>query len=225
MNMRKPKVSKNIIVFLWLGMIPLDSFSAFGVGARSAFGDNARLAFAVDARQQADASRKKDAELLARAIDYFTSQKYHECLVILQPLSQRYKLNPRYKAYLGVCHYYEWEYEEAIRCLDEAIPRLEGFSPSERSLYYWMDAESHFSLQRYREAMPLYVQMLQLCHDAEKPDAYYRLGFCHLFLAEKDKARECFEQALLGYQTYRNRPDDKARMAQIKHMIQGLKEK
>lgn len=204
MSMRLLKKSKITTIFLLLGMIPQESFSAFGVNAL---------------QQQPDTSRKADAELLARALDYFTSQKYHECLVILQPLSQRYKLNPRYLAYLGVCHYYEWEYEDAIRCLDEAIPLLEVFSPTERSLYYWMDAESHFSLQRYREAMPLYEQMLQLCHEDEKPDAHYRLGFCHLFLSEDEKARECFEQALLGYQKYRNLPNAKARIAQVRHML------
>lgn len=179
----------------------------------------------ADAKQkQADAKQKQtDAELLAKALDYFTSQKYHECLLILQPLNKRYKLNPRYKAYLGVCYYYEWDYEQAIRLLDEAIPQLEGFAPQERSLYYWMDAESRFNLQRYAEAQPLYEQMLLLCHDNERPDAYYRLGFCHLFLEEKSQARECFEQALQGYLQYRNTPEEKARIAQIKNMINGLK--
>jgi len=194
-------------------------------------------------------SRKVAAEQLAKALDYFTSQKYHECLIILQPLDRQYRLNPRYRAYLGVCLYYEWEYAEAIKVFDVVLPLLKGLAPQELSLYYWMDAESHFMLQRYREAMPLYEQMLPLCHDNERPDAYYRLGFCHLFMAEysaeasvgqngasagasagqndgsseKQKAKECFEQSLLGYLKYRNTPDEKARIAQIKHMIQGLK--
>lgn len=180
--------------------------------------------------------RKSDAEQLAKALDYFTSRKYHECLLILQPLNERYKLNPRYKAYLGVCYYYEWEYEQAINVLDEAIPQLQGFAPQERSLYYWMDAESHFYLQRYQEAMPLYEEMLKLCHENERPDAYYRLGFCHLYqaknleegkkeemLEEMKLARECFEQALAGYLKYRNTPEEKARIAQIQHMMNGLK--
>lgn len=175
-------------------------------------------------RKKADGKRKKaDAELLARALDYFNSQKYHECLLVLQPLDKRYKLNPRYRAYLGICLYQEWDYEAAVKCLDDAIPQLEGFAPQERSIYYWTDAESYFNLQRYQEAMPLYEKMLGLCHDNEKPDAFYRLGFCHLFLSEKGKAKECFEQALLGYLKYRNNPSEKARIAQIKHMIQGLK--
>lgn len=203
--------------------------------------------------------RKADAEQLARALDYFASEKFHECLVLLQPLNRRYKLNPRYRAYLAVCLYYEWEYAEAIRLFDEVLPQLQGLAPHELSLYYWMDAESYFALQQYDRALPLYEKMLPLCRDNEKPDAYYRLGFCHLFAAEsseasssekasgssesseasekasgssessgssaeeRKKAKECFELSLEGYLKYRNTPNEKARIAQIRHMIGGLK--
>ena len=203
----------------------------------------------------------KQAEQLARALDYFSSEKFHECLVLLQPLNRRYKLNPRYRAYLAVCLYYEWEYAEAIRLFDEVIPLLQGVAPHELSLYYWMDAESYFALQQYARALPLYEKMLPLCRDNEKPDAYYRLGFCHLFAAEsseasssekasgssesseasssekvsgsseslgastaeRKKAKECFELSLEGYLKYRNTPKEKARIAQIRHMLGGLK--
>ena len=181
--------------------------------------------------QEKKGDRKADAELLARALDYFASEKFHECLVLLQPLNRRYKLNPRYRAYLAVCLYYEWEYAEAIRLFDEVIPQLQGLAPHELSLYYWMDAESYFALQQYDRALPLYEKMLPLCRDNEKPDAYYRMGFCHLFAAEssgasnveRKKAKECFEFSLEGYLKYRNTPNEKARIAQIRHMIGGLK--
>lgn len=190
--------------------------------------------------------RKADAEQLARALDYFASEKFHECLVLLQPLDGRYKLNPRYRAYLAVCLYYEWEYAEAIRLFDEVLPQLQGLAPHELSLYYWMDAESNFALQQYARALPLYEKMLPICWENEKPDAYYRMGFCHLFAAEssgasssekvsgssessgssaeeRKKAKECFELSLAGYLKYRNTPNEKARIAQIRHMIGGLK--
>ena len=209
--------------------------------------------------QEKKGDRKADAELLARALDYFASEKFHECLVLLQPLNRRYKLNPRYRAYLAVCLYYEWEYAEAIRLFDEVIPQLQGLAPHELSLYYWMDAESYFALQQYDRALPLYEKMLPVCWENEKPDAYYRLGFCHLFAAEasgasssekvsgsseslgasekasgssessgssaeeRKKAKECFELSLEGYLKYRNTPNEKARIAQIRHMIGGLK--
>ena len=211
--------------------------------------------------QEKKGDRKADAEQLARALDYFSSEKFHECLVLLQPLNRRYKLNPRYRAYLAVCLYYEWEYDEAVKLFDEVIPLLQGVAPHELSLYYWMDAESYFALQQYDRALPLYEKMLPLCRDNEKPDAYYRLGFCHLFAAEssgasssekasgssesseasssekvsgssessgssaaeRKKAKECFELSLEGYLKYRNTPNEQARIAQIRHMIGGLK--
>ena len=209
--------------------------------------------------QEKKGDRKADAEQLARALDYFSSEKFHECLVLLQPLNRRYKLNPRYRAYLAVCLYYEWEYAEAIRLFDEVIPQLQGLAPHELSLYYWMDAESNFALQQYDRALPLYEKMLPVCWENEKPDAYYRLGFCHLFAAEssgasssekvsgssessgasekasgssesseasnveRKKAKECFELSLEGYLKYRNTPNEKARIAQIRHMLGGLK--
>lgn len=173
--------------------------------------------------QERKSDKKADAEQLARALDYFASKKFHECLVLLQPLNRRYKLNPRYRAYLAVCLYYEWEYAEAIRLFDEVIPLLQGLAPHELSLYYWMDAESYFALQQYDRALPLYGKMLPLCRDNEKPDAYYRMGFCHLFAEERKKAKECFELSLEGYLKYRNTPKEKARIAQIRHMIGGLK--
>ena len=211
--------------------------------------------------QEKKGDRKADAEQLARALDYFSSEKFHECLMLLQPLNRRYKLNPRYRAYLAVCLYYEWEYAEAIRLFDEVIPQLQGLAPHELSLYYWMDAESYFALQQYDRALPLYEKMLPLCRDNEKPDAYYRMGFCHLFAAEssgasssekasgssesseasssekvsgssessgssaaeRKKAKECFELSLEGYLKYRNTPNEQARIAQIRHMIGGLK--
>lgn len=209
--------------------------------------------------QEKKGDRKADAEQLARALDYFASEKFHECLVLLQPLNRRYKLNPRYRAYLAVCLYYEWEYAEAIRLFDEVIPLLQGLAPHELSLYYWMEAESYFALQQYDRALPLYEKMLPICWDNEKPDAYYRMGFCHLFAAEasgasssekvsgssessgasekasgssesseasnveRKKAKECFELSLEGYLKYRNTPNEQARIAQIRHMIGGLK--
>ena len=211
--------------------------------------------------QEKKGDRKADAEQLARALDYFASEKFHECLVLLQPLNRRYKLNPRYRAYLAVCLYYEWEYDEAVKLFDEVLPLLQGVAPHELSLYYWMDAESYFALQQYDRALPLYEKMLPLCRDNEKPDAYYRLGFCHLFAAEssgasssekasgssesseasssekvsgssessgssaaeRKKAKECFELSLEGYLKYRNTPNEQARIAQIRHMIGGLK--
>lgn len=165
------------------------------------------------------------AEQLSKALDYFTSQKYHECLMIMQELDKQYRLNPRYKAYLGVCYYYEWDYKQAAKYLSEAIPQLGSFSPHERSFYYWANAESLFNLQKYAEAIPLYQAMLPLCYANEKPDVYYRLGFCYLFAEKWNEAWNELLQAQEGYMKLRNTPDMQARITQVSHMLDGLKPK
>lgn len=169
--------------------------------------------------------KKQDVEQLGRALEYFTSQKYHECLMLMQDLDKHYRLNPRYKAYLGVCYYYEWDYDNACKYLDEALPQLQNFSPHERSFYYWADAESYFQRQKYAEAIPLYEAHLNLCYENEKPDAYYRLGFCCLFREDWVGAWNHLQKAQEGYLSKRNTPEMQARIAQINHMLEGLKPK
>ena len=50
-----------------------------------------------------------DPVLLDKAVAYFNSEKYHEALLIFQQLDKRYKLNDRFRAYIGLCYYNEWE--------------------------------------------------------------------------------------------------------------------
>lgn len=166
----------------------------------------------------------KDALLLSNALDYFMSEKYHESLLILQQLDKKYRLNPRYLAYLGVCYYYEWDYKHAIKYLNEAIPQLENFDPHERSLYFYDDAESYFYLSEYEKAIPLYQEMLTLCYKNEKADALYRIGFCYMFTKDWMNARDYFAMALLEYKKYRNTSDMKARIIQITNMIIGCQQ-
>lgn len=183
------------------------------------------LALCLSTSSVCMAQKKEAAEQLGKALDYFTSQKYHECLMIMQELDRHYRLNPRYKAYLGVCYYYEWDYKHAIECLSEAIPQLGNFSPHERSFYYWADAESHFNLQQYSEAIPLYQAMLSLCYENEKPDVHYRLGFCYLFSEQWSEAWNELLKAQDGYLKHRNTSDVQSRLVQITHMLDGLKPK
>ncbi len=164
-----------------------------------------------------------DKERLAIAIDYFQGGKYHEAKLLLQPLDKQYRLNPRFRAYLAVCHYYDWEYAEAAEILDSVIPRLSAFAPQERSIYYFYAAESHFNLTQYEAALPLYEQMVTLCKDAEKPDAYYKMGFIRVYGEQWIAALDALQTALVYYQKLR--PDEVARIAQIKNMIRGCCEK
>ena len=171
----------------------------------------------------ARAQQGDDQEQLGMAIEYFTSGKYHEALLIFQRLDKQYKLNDRFRAYIGLCHYYEWEYKEAAKYLDEVLPRLEALAPKERSVYYYTDAESHFLLEQYDEAIPLYEHVLLLGYDRDKGDVFYRLGFCYMFKEKWQEAADNFTAARDYYLKFRNTDDLSARMAQIERMIQGCK--
>lgn len=165
------------------------------------------------------AAQATDRERLGMGLEYFRSGKYHEALLILQKLDRQYRLNPRIRAYIGVCFYYEWDYKMATTYLDSAIPKLTAFSPQERSFYFYANAESHFNLKQYEKALSMYQQMLEVCHDDEKADAFYRIGFIHVYNQDWLDALDNLQSALVYYRQYQ--PKEKTRVAQIRNMING----
>ena len=163
-----------------------------------------------------------DRDRLGMALEYFQTGKYHEALLLFENLERRYTLNPRYHAYMGMCLYHVWDYEKAAKKLSECLPKLESLSPRERSVYCFTCAESYFFLHRYKDAVPYYEQMLLLCHDNERADALFRLGFCYMQLGEAENALEYLEAACAHYERFPNK-DKEARLIQIGNMIKGLK--
>lgn len=166
----------------------------------------------------ASAQKSKDAEELGKALEYFTSAKYHEALLIFQRLDKEYKLNERFKAYIGLCYYHDWDYETAAKYLEDAMPKLEVFAPHERSVYYYTTAESKFNLKRYKEAIPYYEKTLTVCYEREKADVYYRLGLCNMFLQAWKPAYDQYMNAEKIYCQYKKDEDVQGRLAQIKRM-------
>ena len=158
---------------------------------------------------------------LERAIEYFNSGKYHEAVLLFQQLDSRYELNHRYLAYMGLCYYYEWQYAEAVNYFEKALPKLDVLAPQELSMYYYALAESYFNLSNYDKAIPCYERHLLLCHDNEKGDTFYRLGFIYMFREDWSNARDFFLSALLYYERYRRTPDLNARTTQLRTMIIG----
>lgn len=167
--------------------------------------------------------KEADTEALGRALEYFQSQKYHEALLIFQRLDQTYKLNARYKAYIGLCYYYDWDYKKATEYFDTFLPKLSMLAPEERALYYYADGESHFQLGHYDQAIVLFQSALTLCHDRDKGDSWFRIGFCYYFLQQPALAQGCFLVAEYYYATFRNSPDLQARRQQMAHMMRGLR--
>lgn len=166
-------------------------------------------------------AQDNDMENLGKAIDYFQGGKYHESLLIFQRLDRQYNLNPRYKAYIGLCYYKEFDYEHARVYLDSVLTKVNIFSPEEQSTYYFADAESHFNLEEYALAINAYEKMLAVCHDNEKADALYRLGLCYMEKPDWAIAAEYLESAEAYYKRYGTTEDKKPRIKQIKNMISG----
>ena len=164
-----------------------------------------------------------DTQKLGMAIDYFIGGKYHEALMMFTKLDKSYKLNPRFKAYIGICYYNEWEYELACSYFDEAIPHLDAYAPAERSTYYGMAAESHFNLKEYDEAIPLYERQLLVCQIEERGDALYKLGFCYMFKKRWAEAVNYFQSASAYYKAHPT-PGSTVRLEQISNMIIGCEE-
>ena len=182
-------------------------------------------------------AQKHDAtEQLGRALEYFSSGKYHEALLLFQQLDKSYKLNARFRAYIGLCYYYDWDYKNATKYLDEMIPLLGSLSPHELSVYYYANAESHFTLQEYEAAIPFFEGVLVNGFERDKGDAFYRLGFCYYLLGEqaeeksdtsavinyRSNALDYFTSAIRYYRQYRNTADLEARLTQTQKMCDGL---
>lgn len=184
---------------------------------------SAQMKAAPIAAQKNVASTQKDNQALSMAIDYFQGGKYHEALVILSRLDSLHSLNPRIRAYTALCYYYENDFHHASRIFDEALPKLKAFSPQERSIYYKANAESHFALQQYAEADAAYDSLLAICKDRDKAEAYYRKGFTAIYNNEWLQALDNLQSSLYYYQHHL--PDNKARIAQIRNMIEGCCEK
>lgn len=168
-------------------------------------------------------NRQADSEELGKALDYFQGGKFHEALVILARLDSTYRLNPRFRAYTGLCFYYEDDFKNTTRLLDAVLPSLKAFAPQERAVYYRADAESHFELKEMEQAAAAYDSLLANCRENEKAEAYMRLGFIHTMRHDWLSALGNMQSALVYFRRYE--PQKKARIAQLRNMIAGCCEK
>ena len=171
---------------------------------------------------QSKRQQNNDKELLAKAIDYYQGSKYHEALLFFEQLNSRYVLNPRFKAYMAVCYYHDNDFKKTSETLDTLLHSLTVFAPREQAVYYFINAESHFQEQNYKQALTNFEQGLPLSDNKEKGYIYYRIGFCHLFNEEWQLALNAFEQSLKSYND-NNLPN--IHEQQTLNMILGCQEK
>lgn len=167
------------------------------------------------------AQQSEGSERLGMALEYFQTGKYHEALIIFQKLDKQYKLNPRFRAYIGLCYYYEWDYKTAVKYFEKVLPLLGGLAPHELSVYYYAAGESYFQMQQYAKALPYYEKDLTVCYNQEKGDVCYRIGLCHMFAGEWQKAYDSYSAAETYYTEYRDTKPLEARLAQIENMKNG----
>ena len=167
-------------------------------------------------------AQQADKEQLGRAIEYFQTAKYHECMLILARLDSVYTINPRFRAFLGVCYYYEGQYTKAADYLEATIPQLRAFSPQELGLYNWLCGECLFKQEQWQRAIAYYEATTLMRHGNEKADALYRLGFCYINLHDMRVAKDYLESALAYYERAGS-PDYKARVAQLRNMTAALR--
>lgn len=167
------------------------------------------------------AQQSEGSERLGMALEYFQTGKYHEALIIFQKLDKQYKLNPRFRAYIGLCYYYEWDYKAAVKYFEKVLPLLGGLAPHELSVYYYAAGESYFQMQQYAKALPYYEKDLTVCYNQEKGDVCYRIGLCHMFAGEWQKAYDSYSAAETYYTEYRDTKPLEARLAQIENMKNG----
>lgn len=176
----------------------------------------AAIPFVSEAQQSSP-----DTDKLGMALEYFQTGKYHESLIIFQQLDKHYKLNPRFRAYIGLCYYHEWNYKKAVEYFDKVLPLLGGLAPHELSVYYYAAGESYFQMQKYDKALPYYQKDLKVCYNLEKGDVYYRIGLCHMFAKEWQQAYDSYSESEKFYKEYRDTTGLESRLAQIANMKNG----
>lgn len=118
-------------------------------------------------------------EQLTKALEYFQGGKYHEAILCFTKLQKRYRLNPRFKAYLGMCYYKEGMYEEAVENLKEGIPALSSYSPKEQAVYSYYCAESLFEMGDYTESLHYYDLTLSNVQGNDRADVLFHTAFAY----------------------------------------------
>ena len=165
----------------------------------------------------------RESEKLGKAIEYFGGQKYHEALILFEGLAKKYRLNPRFYAYMGVCYFKEQDYRHASEMLDSIIPHLEPFPPHERGVCYYSCAESHFLLGEYPTALSYYEMSLPVANEHEKGDIYYRMGCCGMMMESDSIQIENFRQAKIWFEKAdMSIPETRARRKQTEVMLRAL---
>lgn len=164
----------------------------------------------------------EDKEMLARAVEYFNGEKYHEAGIIFRNLNKKYNLNTRFKAYLGICELKDWNYPAVTEIFDSIYTDLAVYAPLEQNVYYNAAAESHFNLGNYHAALKYYELALTVCANKEKADICFKAGICCLQFDDRATTKDFLSKSLDFYTQYPTGKDEQDRMKQIRKMLRKL---
>lgn len=148
------------------------------------------LAFTQTSYSQTKYDNISDKEKLNKAVDYFQSGKYHESIILFKQLEKRFNLNYRFRAYMGVCYYYDHEYRLCDSIISSVSDKLKVFAPHERSVYYYCAAVSSLETGKLKRAINYFEKTLLLCYNNEKGNILGHLAKCYLGLDKVDVAQE-----------------------------------
>ena len=148
------------------------------------------LAFTQTSYSQTKYDNISDKDKLNKAVDYFQSGKYHESIILFKQLEKRFNLNYRFRAYMGVCYYYDHEYRLCDSIISSVSYKLEVFAPHERSVYYYCAAVSSLETGKLKQAINYFEKTLLLCYDNEKGNILGHIAKCYLGLDKVDVAQE-----------------------------------
>lgn len=184
------------------------------------------LTAALTVPQHAAAQTKRqDTELLGKAVDYYSGGKYHEAVLAFEQLRKRYRLTPRFQAYLGISYFKERQYEEAAENLRQCIPELTAYAPKERAVYLYSCAESLFHLGHYDESMDYYRQALPFVEGNDRADVLFHTAFAYYLKEQIEDAYPIFIEAHALYKQYTHPADElhTARLQQTETMLKGMR--
>lgn len=161
-------------------------------------------------------------DLLGKAIEYFSGQKYHEALLTFAQIEKTHRLTPRFQAYKGVCQFKMEEYENAIETLEPVAKLMTSFSPHEQAVYYYAWGESYFQLGRYFETVPCFQAAFGVSNESDRAEICYRLGFSQMMCAEYEDAIYWFREAERWYGSTEKDELTEAHREQGRRMLKAL---
>lgn len=169
---------------------------------------------------QAQNAQTTDRERLGKAIEYFQTGKYHEAMLLFSYLNEHHRLSARTIAYLGVSCYYDGEYAEACKYLDQTADKISVYAPQERLVYYRCNADAHYRQEQYAEAIGMYERCCLVGDIASRQDSAYHIALCYIALKQWSQASEWLHTSLAYLEAMPTNKDTVAKTQSIREAME-----